>query len=232
MSENKEKETLAAEQQAEKDDTKVDVEIQTDEPSETDESANTDESAEVETAEEPIVEEPVIEELSEEEKLNNRVAELEDKLARKAAEFENYKKRTARQYDDIRKFANEKTIADILDVVSDFDRALSHDDNNVTFESFSEGIKMIHNKLHNMIDKYDVKPIDAIGKQFDPNFHEALMQIESDEFEDGIIALEMNKGYTMGGKVIRHSRVGVAKPKQKEEEKDSEEDNNQEDNKE
>lgn len=208
MSKNKEKEN---------DDVKVEVEV----PSE--------ESAESATE---TIEEVVVDELSEEEKLKNRIVELEDKIARKSAEFENYKKRTARQYDDMIKFANEKTISDILDVVSDFDRALSHEDSNVTLESFTEGIKMIHNKLHAIIDKYDVKPIEAIGKQFDPNLHEALMHVESNEFDEGIVAFEMNKGYTMGGKVIRHSRVGVAKPKEQNAEENNEDnnENNDEDN--
>ena len=213
MSKNKGKETLATENQKEKDDAKVEVEVSSEKYAE----------ATAETKEEVVVDE-----LSEEEKLRNRVAELEDKIARKSAEFENYKKRTARQYDDMIKFANEKTIGDILDVVSDFDRALSHEDNNVTLESFKEGIKMIHNKLHAIIDKYDVKPIEAIGKQFDPNLHEALMHVESDEFDEGIVAFEMNKGYTMGGKVIRHSRVGVAKPK--EQKMDDEQENKIEEN--
>ncbi len=215
MSKNKEKETLTTEKKTKKDDSKVEIQP--------------NDISENEAKEESDIKESVEKELSEEEKLRNRVAELEDKIARKSAEFENYKKRTARQYDDMIKFANEKTINDILDVVSDFDRALSHEDANVTLESFTEGIKMIHNKLHAIIDKYDVKPIEAIGQQFDPNLHEAMMHVESDEFDEGIVAFEMNKGYTMGGKVIRHSRVGVAKPKEHNIEENNENDN--EDNK-
>ncbi len=200
MSENKEKETLSTEQPSEVEDSKVEVEVKADEFSEIDK-----------------IEETAAVELTEEEKLKKRVAELEDKLARKAAEFENYKKRTAREYVDMIKSANEKTLGDILDVVDNFDRALSQKDKNITLESFSEGIKMIYNQLHSIIDKYDVKPIEAIGKQFDPNFHEALMHVESDEFEEGVVALEMNKGYMIADKVIRHSKVGVAKPKEKNE---------------
>ena len=206
MSKNKEKETQETEVETpQEEDTQVDVVVESD---------NTEEA-------ETVAPEP---ELSEEEKLQNKVAELEDKVARKAAEFENYKKRTARQYDDMIKFANERTISEVLDVVDNFNRALSQKDENMTLESFSEGIQMIYNQLHAIIEKYDVKPIEAIGKKFDPDFHEALMHVESDEFEEGTVALEINKGYLMGDRVIRHSKVGVAKPKEVEETK-NEEDN-------
>ncbi len=228
MSDNKEK--VTTEKQSEKDETKVEVEIETTESSDTETSDET--KVEGVKPTEPVapVEQvkPVEPELSTEEKQQNRITELEDTLMRKVAEFENYKKRTARQHSDMIAFANEKTIGDVLDVVDNFDRALKQEDENITFESFTEGIKMIHNQLHAIIDKYDVKPIEAMGKQFDPNFHEALMHVESDEFKEGIVAFEMNKGYTMGGKVIRHSRVGVAKPK----EENKEEENKNEDNKE
>jgi len=219
VSENKEKENIASEEVVEQEDTKVDVEVQADE--------STDEKVE-EKAEEVEVE--VVEELSEEEKQKNKIADLEDKLTRKIAEFENYRKRTAREYQDMIKSANERTLGDILDVADNFDLAMSHKDENITLETFAEGIEKIHNQVNSIIEKYDVKPIEAIGKQFDPNFHQALMQVESDEFEEGVIAFEMNKGYTMGDKVIRHSKVGVAKAKPKVEE--VEEKTKEEDNKE
>ena len=214
MSKNKEKETLESEVEVPQDeDTQVDVVI---------ESENTES-----TATEEAIAQPVEPELTEEEKLQKQVAELEDKVARKAAEFENYKKRTARQYEDMVKFANERTIGEILDVVDNFNRALSQKDENMTFESFSEGIQMIYNQLHSIIEKYNVKPIEAIGQQFDPNLHEALMHVESDEFEEGVVALEINKGYMMADKVIRHSKVGVAKPRAVED-ANNEENNNEE----
>ena len=201
MSDNKEKETIASEQQAEKDDTKVEVEIQSEE------SSNTEEPVEKETEEIKAVEP----ELSEEEKQQNRIAELEDTLIRKVAEFENYKKRTARQHEDMVKFANERTIGDVLDVVDNFDRALSQQDENITLESFTEGIKMIHSQLHAIIDKYDVKPIEAMGKQFDPNFHEALMMVENDKVDSNHVIDQHEKGYIYNEKVLRHSKVLVSK---------------------
>jgi molecular chaperone GrpE len=147
-----------------------------------------------------------------EEVLEIKVTELEDKLLRQSAEFDNYKKRTSRQYDDMLKYAGEKVISELLEIADNFNRALEHKDENTNFESFRDGIDLIYNQMSNLLDKYNVKPIESIGKPFDPNLHEALMQVESDEYEEGIIAVEIMKGYKMGDRVIRHSKVGVARP--------------------
>ena len=161
-----------------------------------------------------------VEELSEEDILKNKVAELEDKLLRNAAEFENYKKRTIRQYEDMVAFANEKTISEMLEIIDSFDRALKQKDENADSNAFIKGIELINNQMHNLLVKYNVKPIEAMGKPFDPNFHEAMMQVESDEFPEGTVAFEMSKGYMIGDRVLRHSKVGVAKGSQiKEEDK-------------
>ncbi|KAA3635329.1 MAG: nucleotide exchange factor GrpE [Calditrichaeota bacterium] len=177
-----------------------------------DSEVDSDDSTEV-MAEE-IVEE--VAEETEEEKLRAKVAELEERILRNSAEFENYKKRTARQYDDMVKFANEKTISEMLEIVDNFDRALSQKNEELELESFKEGIALINSQMHDLLHRYNVKPIESLGKPFDPNLHEAMMQVESDEFEEGCVAFEMSKGYLMGDKVIRHAKVGVAKAKQEE----------------
>jgi len=158
-----------------------------------------------------------------EELLATKIADLEDKLLRQTAEFENYKKRMLRQYDDMIKFAGEKVITELLEIADNFNRALGHKDENTNFESFREGIDLIYNQMSGLLDKYNVKPIETIGKPFDPNLHEALMQVETDEYDEGIVAIEIMKGYKMGDKVIRHSKVGVARPVNKE--KNDKEDN-------
>lgn len=172
----------------------------------------TDESPEVPVKE--IIEE--VAEETEEEKLRAKVAELEDRILRNSAEFENYKKRTARHYDDMVKFANEKTISEMLEIVDNFDRALSQKEEELELASFKQGIALINSQMHDLLNRYNVTPIESLGKPFDPNFHEAMMQVESDEFEEGCVAFEMSKGYVMGNKVIRHAKVGVAKAKQEE----------------
>ena len=165
----------------------------------------------IDKAEPEIVDEP--EELCEEEKLRLQVAKLEDKLLRSAAEFDNYKKRVARQYEDMVRLASESMLGELLEVIDNFERALNHTEEDTDFDAFREGTKLIFSQMMNLLKKYDVTPIEAIGQPFDPNLHEAMMQIESDEFDDGVVAIEVTKGYRQGQRVIRHSKVGVSSGK-------------------
>ena len=198
-------------------------EIKINEPESVEEESKEQDSADEQEKEAESVDDvPQAEELSEEEKLKQRVTELEDRILRNSAEFENYKKRTARQYEDMVRFSNEKTIAEILDIIDNFDRALAHKDESSDVESFAQGIGLINNQMHALLEKYNVTAIDALGKPFDPNFHEAMMQVESDEFEAGHVTFEMNKGYMIGERVLRHSKVGVAKAKEVVEEQNEE----------
>ena len=153
------------------------------------------------------------EELSEEEKLRARVEELEDKLLRLAAEFDNYKKRIARQYDDMARAAGDRIFLELLEVVDNFERALQHGNENSDAESFRKGTELIFSQLMALLEKHGVRPIEAVGKPFDPNVHEAMMQVESQDYPDGIVAVEMSKGYTQDKRVLRHSKVGVSKGK-------------------
>lgn len=157
--------------------------------------------------------------LSEEEKLKSQVEELNDKLLRTAAEFDNYKKRIARQYEEIINSANDRIISELLEIIDNFERALEHDNDKSDFESFRKGINLIVNQFKDLLKRYNVTPIEALGKPFDPNLHEALMQITSDEYKEGLVAVEITKGYKMGERILRHSKVGVSKGK---EEKDNE----------
>lgn len=150
------------------------------------------------------------EELSEEEKLRRKVAELDDRLLRTMADFDNYKKRTARQYDDIIRSANAKVLGDFLEIVDNFERALQHGDDNTDFKAFRKGVELIFGQMRDLLERYDVKPIEAVGQPFDPNRHEALMQVASDEYDEGLVAMEINKGYMQGDRVIRYSKVAVS----------------------
>jgi len=141
------------------------------------------------------------------------VAELEDQLLRRSAEFENYKKRVARQYDAMVLSARERILDELLDIVDNFDRALSADQEVSTEAAFREGTELIFSQMQDLLKKYEVTAIEAAGQTFDPNLHEALMQVDSDEFDEGVVALEINKGYRLGDRVLRHSKVGVSKGK-------------------
>jgi len=149
--------------------------------------------------------------------------ELEDRYLRLAAEFENYKKRTSRQFEGIIKNSNEKIITSILEVVDNFERALEAS-NSTDFASFREGTELIYQHLSEILKNEGLEPIDAVGKKFNPNLHEAMMQVESDEYPEGVVVQEISRGYKLNGKVIRFSKVAVSGQKQDTEKKENESD--------
>ncbi len=151
------------------------------------------------------------EKLSEEEILKQKNAELEDKLLRTVADFDNYKKRLIRRHDETVEASIERLLTQILEIVDNFERAIQHNDEKADVETVIKGTELIYNQMLELLKKYEVTPLDSIGESFDPNYHEALMQVDSEEFPEGSIAVEINKGYKKGNKVLRHSKVGVSK---------------------
>ena len=149
-------------------------------------------------------------ELTEEERLAERVAKLDDQLLRAAAEFDNYKKQTARRFEQIIQRGQDQILLELLEVIDNFERALATIGDNEDSNAHSDGMKLIYEQLKTLLSKYDVTAIEAVGKPFDPNLHEALMQTESDEHPEGTVAIEVAKGYRQGERVIRHSKVGVS----------------------
>jgi len=147
--------------------------------------------------------------------LKQKIAELEDKLLRQHAEFENYKKRQARLLDDMARSQRERTLSDLLEIVDNFERALKHAEEEGDKGPLREGTEMIYNQMRGFLERYDVKPIEAVGHEFDPNLHEAMMQVETAEYDPGLIAVEITRGYTIGDRVLRHSKVGVARESEK-----------------
>lgn len=137
-----------------------------------------------------------------------------DKYLRAVADFDNYKKRASRDKADAIKFGNEEIIKDILPFMDSLDRALEHDTGDI--QAFKDGVTLIQDQLLCCLKKHGVERIDAAGKDFDPNFHEALMQVESDQHDDNKIVSEMEKGYLLNGRLIRPSRVCVCKKINKE----------------
>lgn len=139
------------------------------------------------------------------------IKELEDRYLRLAAEFDNYKKRTARQYEDIRRIAKEEVLLRILDIVDNFERALEAANNSSDYDSLRKGMELIFQQLADFLDREDIRPIPAVGETFDPNWHEAIMQTESEEYPEGVITQELVKGYKMGSRVLRFARVAVSR---------------------
>ena len=144
-------------------------------------------------------------------KLKDEKKELKDQLLRKVAEFDNYKKRTERDFYDRVQNANEKLIAELLPIMDDLKRALDHARQSKDAGGLLEGTELIEKKLKGTLEKQGLQPINAIGEEFDPDQHDALLQMEKDGVESGIVLDEYLTGYTLNGKVIRHSQVIVAK---------------------
>ena len=140
--------------------------------------------------------------------LEEKVAELEDRTKRQMAEFENFRKRTEKEKSMMFETGAKSVIEKILPVIDNFERGLAaiEPDNK---DSFYEGMVMIHKQMLGELEKIGVTPIEAIGKEFDPNFHNAVMQVESEEFESGLVAQELQKGYMYRDTVVRYSMVGV-----------------------
>ena len=140
--------------------------------------------------------------------LEEKVAELEDRTKRQMAEFENFRKRTEKEKSMMFETGAKSVIEKILPVIDNFERGFAaiEPDNK---DSFYEGMVMIHKQMLSELEKIGVTPIEAVGKEFDPNFHNAVMQVESDEFESGIVAQELQKGYMYRESVVRYSMVAV-----------------------
>ncbi len=137
-----------------------------------------------------------------------------DRLMRLAAEFENYKKRRAREFETLVQSASEDVIRDLLPILDGVGRALAHSENGDTeSEGFQEGIKMIMEQFPRVLYNRNLKEIETIGKPFDPTVHEALMQMPSEIHDAGIVADEIEKGYSLGDKVLRPAKVVVSQGK-------------------
>ena len=136
-----------------------------------------------------------------------------DKYLRAVADLDNYKKRAIREKADIIKYGKEDIIQDILPFVDSLDRALEHADSadSSDVQAFKEGIKLIQEQLLSCLKKHGVEKIDSVGLDFDPNFHEAMMQVESEEHADNKVVNEVQKGYLLNGRLLRPSKVCVCK---------------------
>lgn len=167
-----------------------------------------------------IVESPEFKALREEsEKLAGEVAETKDKLLRKAAEFENYKRRTENEQLNWLKYAAEPFIVKILPVYDDLERSLAHAKDASNIDKIKEGLNMVLNKFSKVLDEQGVKKIDAKGKPFDFNFHEALLQQTVPGVEPHTVVEVVEPGYMYKDKVIRHAKVIVSDENSKAENK-------------
>jgi len=177
---------------------------------------------EEETAEEPKPEAEKTQQAKEEKKDEKK--ELIDTLQRLQAEFENYKKRVDKENCELIRCANEDLIIKILPIIDNFELALK---SCRAKDDFYKGMELIYSQLMDTLHSQGLKHIECIGKKFDPYYHEALLVEESDK-EENIIIEELQKGYLLNDKVIRHSKVKIAKKKREEKKEEKKEENKEE----
>ncbi|MFG6368938.1 MAG: nucleotide exchange factor GrpE [Lachnospiraceae bacterium] len=142
-------------------------------------------------------------------KLQEKVDELEDRVKRQMAEFENFRKRSEKEKSAMFETGAKSVVEKILPVVDNFERGLAGLSEEERKQPFAEGMNMVYKQLITELEKLEVKPIEAVGCEFNPGLHNAVMQVESEEYESGIIAQELQRGYTYRDSVVRHSMVAV-----------------------
>ena len=142
-------------------------------------------------------------------KLQEKIDELEDRVKRQMAEFENFRKRSEKEKSAMFETGAKSVVEKILPIVDNFERGLAGLSEEERKQPFAEGMNMIYTQLITELEKLEVKPIEAVGCEFNPELHNAVMQVESEEYESGIIAQELQKGYTYRDSVVRHSMVAV-----------------------
>lgn len=142
-------------------------------------------------------------------KAQEKIEELEDKVKRQLAEFENFRNRSEKEKTAMFETGARSVIEKMLPVIDNFERGLAMIPEEEKDTPFADGMNKIYKQMVTELDGLGVKPIEAVGKEFDPNLHNAVMQVESDEYESGVVAQELQKGYTYRDTVVRHSMVAV-----------------------
>ena len=142
-------------------------------------------------------------------KAKEKIEELEDRVKRQMAEFDNFRKRTEKEKSQMFEIGVKSVIEKILPVVDNFERGLQTAAPEGEAAAFMEGMNMVYKQLMTELEGIGVKAIEAIGTEFNPEFHNAVMQVESEEYESGIVAQELQKGYMYHDTVVRHSMVAV-----------------------
>ena len=187
------------------------VEETTEETVETSETEETVEENTEDEAEESEGEKPKKEGFfkKKKDKKDEQIEELNDRVKRQMAEFENFRKRSEKEKSQMFDMGAKNVIEKILPVVDNFERGFTTVEESDKDDAFVQGMQQVYKQLMTELEAIGVTPIEAIGQEFNPDFHNAVMQVESEEYESGIIAQEFMKGYMYKDSVVRHSMVGV-----------------------
>lgn len=144
------------------------------------------------------------------EKLQEEKRELNDRLLRTSADFENFRKRSRQQQEELGRVANERLIADLLPVIDDFERALDSPEESADLNSWKAGVQLIARRLAEVLGRYGVQVVESMNAQFDPTRHEAIGQVVTEEYPEGCVIEELQKGYMLHERLLRPARVRVA----------------------
>lgn len=144
-----------------------------------------------------------------------QLEEEKDRFLRLNAEFDNFRKRTLKDREEIIKYANEKLILELIDILESLERGLENAKKTDNKDKLIEGIELIYKQFKNVLEKNGLTPVIALGGRFDPYKHEAMMQTLTDEYDEGTVLEEFARGYMLNNKVIRYSKVRVSKKKEK-----------------
>lgn len=142
--------------------------------------------------------------------------EEKDRCLRLSAEFDNFRKRTLKEREEFIKYANEKLILELIDILENLERGLENAKKSENKDKLIEGMELIYKQFKNVLEKNGLVPIKAVGEKFDPYKHEAMMQTLTDEYDEGTVLEEFARGYMLNNKVIRYSKVKVSKKKESE----------------
>jgi len=168
-----------------------------------------------EKADQEEVDDPMKDLESQLETKEQQAKENYDRLLRVSAEFENYKKRTSRELEEFRKFANQSLIKEMLSVVDNLELAMNSTNGHKSIDQgLLQGLDMTHKEILKVFEKFNVKPIEAKGQIFDPTYHEAVMQEETDEAGENTVINELQKGYLIHDRLLRPAMVVVARSKE------------------
>ncbi len=154
--------------------------------------------------------------------VKKQLEEEKDRCLRLNAEFDNFRKRTLKEREEFIKYANEKLILELIDVLESLERGIETSENIENKDKLIEGIELVYKQFKNVLEKNGLTRIKAIGEKFDHYKHEAMMQTITDEYDEGTILEEFARGYMLNGKVIRYSKVRVSKKKESEDKMDNE----------
>lgn len=198
----------AAEKQAEEVSEAEETEAET-EAAESGEQAEETEESEAEDGQEAPTDEKKGFFKKKKDKKDEQIEELNDKLKRQMAEFDNFRKRTEKEKTQMYDMGAKSIIEKILPVIDNFERGLAAVPEEQREDAFVVGMDKVYRQMLTELDASGVKPIEAVGQEFDPNFHNAVMQVESEEYDSGVVAQELQKGYMYKDSVVRHSMVAV-----------------------